>query len=129
METNESHNEASIEIIRKDGVVSSVKVIMPAWCKINDDGTLKVEIPLFKITTFADNEEDAHEAIKEAIMCFCISAQKFGNGLEQELKELGWTSETSAESNHSLFNINSNAPFIEDLMNTGESMALDLQLA
>lgn len=39
------------------------------------------------LETVAKDKEDAKVAMREAIECFCIAAEKFGNGIVQELKD------------------------------------------
>lgn len=127
MENHESHNEASIEVGRTDdGVLASIKIEMPIWTKRAEDNTVRVGLPLFGLTTFADDRDDAEIAIKEAIICFCMCAEKFGHGLDTELKDLGWTPEQV--NSHSSFSVESDSPFMEEMMRTGESRFFELDL-
>jgi hypothetical protein len=123
MENNELHSEASLEIGRKDGKLSSVKIEMPIWVKEAEDSTMKVHLPLFRITTFADDREDADEAVKEALACFFVCAEKFGRGVDEELKDLGWTAET----NESNFVLESDDSLIEELIKTGDRSLVELE--
>lgn len=84
--------EAQIQVSRKDGKLHSVAVVMPIWDnKRTEFGNLKISIPLLGLETIAKNDEDSEEAIKEAITCFCLIAEKFGQGIEKELHSLGWS--------------------------------------
>lgn len=127
-------NEANIEITRKDKKLFSISVVMPMWDKIGDDGFLKIDIPLFSIRTFAKNDEDAEIAIEEAIKVFCINAEKFGAGLENELRILGWSHNTENDETISMvYNVSDTNVVMEQIMETGEQYAhthsLELELA
>ena len=47
---------------------------------------LVVKIPLIGGITYATDHNDAQVAIAEAISCFCIAAEKYGDGVEVELE-------------------------------------------
>lgn len=126
METVDNNNEASIEAIRKDGVLCSVKLIMPAWEKVIEDGTTEVNLPLLGISTSSSGSADSEAAFEEAVKIFCIAAEKFGEGLDAELTDLGWKLEQDTQKSH-IFNV-SDGPFVEELMKTGDPMALELEL-
>jgi hypothetical protein len=84
-------NEANVEITRRDGKLVAIQVVMPRWDKIGNDETININLPLFNLKTFALNaEDDADTAINEVITAFCIMAEAHGNGIETELKSLGW---------------------------------------
>lgn len=123
-------NEASIEIIRKQGKLQSISVAMPIWDKPTEDGFLSVNIPLFGIKTFATDESDGEIAINEALRAFCINSEKFGKGLETDLKIIGWNfveqSETLCLMSFSVSNSNS---VIDQIMQTGEQFARKLELS
>lgn len=56
------------------------------------DGTISIELPMFgDLRTYAKNETDMKVAIDEAIQLFRMVSEKFGKGLKEELKMLGWT--------------------------------------
>lgn len=127
-------NEANIEIIRKNKKLFSISVVMPMWDKVGDDGFLKIDIPLFSIRTFAKNEQDAELAIEEAIKVFCINSEKFGAGLENELRILGWSHNIEQEETISMvYNVSDTNVVMEQIMETGEQYAhthsLELELA
>ena len=127
-------NEANIEIIRKDKKLFSISVVMPMWDKISDDGFIKIDIPLFGLRTFAKNEQDSEIAIEEAIKVFCINSEKFGAGLENELRVLGWSHHTeNGEISAMVYNVSDTNVVMEQIMETGEQYAhthsLELELA
>lgn len=118
-------SEANIEIIRDNEKLSSISVIMPTWHKIEDDNEfVTVNIPLFGLKTFAKNDDDTIVAINEALKCFCISSERFGQGIEKELQVLGWTF-VKTEGNRTLLNysIESNNFVFEQIMETGDQFA------
>ena len=121
--------EGNIEIKRKDGILCSISVIMPIWNKLLDDSTISVDVPLFGLKTFAKNEEDVDVAVEEAIKCFCIASEKFGQGLEKELQTIGWTFENEKDDLLS-FIIDSDNSVFEQVMETGDKFAeTDLAIA
>lgn len=46
----------------------------------------KITLPDLGIITYANGIEDIYSAIDEAVECFAISAERYGKGLEEELK-------------------------------------------
>ncbi|MGV9004722.1 hypothetical protein [Flavobacterium sp.] len=121
--------EANIEIIRQEGKLVSVSVAMPIWDKVGDDNILSVNIPLFGIKTFAENEFDADIAIKEVLTAFCINSEKFGNGLENVLKIIGWSFNERNENFCSMsFSVSNNNSVIDQIMQTGEQVVQKLEL-
>jgi len=82
--------EANIKISRGDRNIF-VSVEIPIWNKPSKDGNIFVSIPFLGIETIAANENDTEAAINEVICSFCIVSEKFGQGIEKELQELGWT--------------------------------------
>jgi hypothetical protein len=50
----------------------------------------KIIVPILNIETFAKegDVEDEKRAIVEAVIAFCIAAEKHGNGIEEEIKML-----------------------------------------
>lgn len=59
---------------------------------VHSDGTISIELPMFgNLRTYAENDTDMKVAIDEAIMVFRMASEKFGKGLKEELKMLGWT--------------------------------------
>ena len=118
--------EANIEIKRNNGKLSSVSAIMPTWSKVEDDGNLSVNIPLFGIRTFAKNSSDTDIATKEAITCFCIASEKFGRGLETELIFLGWEIMEDSSNKVTLnYSVESKDFIMEQIMQTGEQFAFE----
>lgn len=122
--------EASIEINRKKGKLFSISVEMPIWDKLSNDDFISINMPLFGIKTFAQNELDAEKAIDEALRVFCMNAEKFGKGLEIELKLIGW-SFTEQSENFTLmsYNVKNNNTVIGQIMQTGEQVVQKLELA
>ncbi|RAJ87734.1 hypothetical protein CLV59_101495 [Chitinophaga dinghuensis] len=82
--------EASITITKHEGSIAFISVRMPIWTKWNAFGNLSVIIPLLGFETFAKDEKDAEHAIEEAIISFCVVAERFGQGITKELQALGW---------------------------------------
>ncbi len=123
--------EASIDIRRKDGQLFSISVVMPIWDKTEMDNTLSVNIPLFGLKTFAEDEVDADIAAKEVIKGFCLSADKFGRGLETELKLLGWSFARTKNKDSDIISMiyNVKNEVVDQIMQTGEQFADNLQLA
>ncbi len=113
--------EANIEI-NKIGNESTISIIMPTWQKVEDDNNFfTVNVPLFGLKTFSLNEEDTITAIHEALKCFLISSNKFGQGIEKELQALGWNI-IEKEDNRTLltYSIDSSNFVLEQIMETGE---------
>ena len=122
------NQEANIDIVRKDGKLKSVSFVMPIWDKQGEDDVLIVEIPLLGIKTFAKDEYDAEIAAQESIELFCLNAEKFGKGLETELKIFGWKF-NSKEDNFASMSFNTNRVVFQHMMQTGEQVAHTLELA
>lgn len=121
--------EANIQILRNNGILSTISVNMPIWNKLEFDGTLSVSMPLFSLRTYALNEDDSQEAIKESLICFSIGAEKFGQGLEKELQTLGWEiAETSTENlielSYSIKSNNNTFDVMEEIIQTADIYAL-----
>lgn len=120
----------NIEIKRVKGKLDTVSVVMPIWDKTIEDGFLSINIPLFAISTFAKNESDIDQAVREAITLFCINAEKFGNGLESELRILGWNSgETKSNLTTLSFEVSQRNQVFGQVMQTGEQFAEKLDIA
>lgn len=124
-------NEATIDILREEGQLRSVSVVMPIWDKVEGDQSIIIEIPLFGTKTFVFDDIDANQAIDDAIKFFCKNSEKFGKGLEYELLALGWDFCDSFEENKTTmsFTIPSKDTVLEQIMNTGEKQAKVLELA
>jgi len=120
-------NEANIEINRKDGKLFSISVDMPIWDKIVEDDFMSVNIPFLGIKTFARDEEDAQQAIKECINLFCISSEKFGNGLEAELKLIGWDF-VSRDANSTVMAFTTSNFIFDQILQTGDKFVETLEL-
>lgn len=123
-------NEANIEIIRDNGKLSSISVAMPIWDKPVEDGFLSVNIPLFGIKTFAKDELDSEIAINEALKAFCINSERFGKGLETDLKIMGWDFIEQKENICVMaFSVSNSNSVIDQIMQTGEQFARKLELS
>lgn len=121
--------EANIEINRKDGKLTSVSVAMPIWDKVGNDDFLSINIPLFGMKTFAKNELDAENAINEALTLFCINSEKFGKGLENELKLIGWGfNEQKQDFTSMTYSVANSNSIIDQIMQTGEQVVQKLDL-
>ena len=116
--------EANVRIEKELDKISSISVSMPTWSRVDDNGNLSVTIPLFGLKTIATDEEDSEEAIKEAIVCFCIASEQHGQGFKKELEALGWKSvkETKKHIELSYF-IESKNVVLENIMETGDLFA------
>jgi len=115
-------SEANIEITRADHALSSISVIMPTW-KHQEDNSLSVNIPLFGIKTFAKDIDDTEAATNEAITCFCIASEKFGQGIEKELEAIGWVSLVNGNNSILNYSIESSDIVLEQIMETGDQFA------
>lgn len=123
-------SEANIDILRKDGKLLSASIAMPIWDKVGDDDFLAVNIPLFGLKTFATDEVDAEIAINELLTAFCINAEKFGNGLESELKLIGWTFvEQTKDFTSMTYAVSNSNSVLDQIMQTGEQVVQKLDLA
>lgn len=120
--------EPIIEVIRHNEKLSSLKVIMPIWNESGEDNKIYTKIPLLGgLKTYSINENDTDIAVKEAIECFCIAAERYGNGLENELENIGWVLTLSSD-NRTVLNIDSSNSMFNLVLQTGETTALDLEL-
>ena len=125
-----SINTANIDIIRDNGKLSSISVVMPFWDKTLEDESLLIDIPMFTIQTSATDDLDALIATREAITAFCLSAERFGKGLETELRSIGWIFTEQKEDFSSLsFNIPSQNFVVDRMIQTGEQFADKLEIA
>lgn len=125
-------NEIKMEIARNGEALSSVKVIMPTWNKVRDNGLIYINLPFFGLETCAKDEDDAAIAVSEAVQCFCLIAEKYGLGLESELEYVGWEkSEENGDNElrHSFMNVTPKNEAFDNIINTGETQALQLTLA
>lgn len=123
-------NEANIDIVRENNLLKSVSIAMPIWDKVGNDDLLAIDIPLFGIKTVAKDHADAVIAIKESVQLFCLSAEKFGKGLETELKVMGWSFvEQSKEFTSMSFSVPSQNTVINQIMETGGQFAQTLELS
>ncbi|MBV8252951.1 MAG: hypothetical protein JO154_10130 [Chitinophaga sp.] len=82
--------EATIIITKNEGKTTFISVRIPIWTRRNDCGNLSVNIPLLGFETIAIEENDAEKAVEEAIISFCVIAERFGKGIRRELQALGW---------------------------------------
>ena len=122
--------KANIEIKRQNGKLKFAKIVMPVWGKPQDDGFIGVDIPFFGLKTTVKSEEDIHTAVEEAVTLFCMNAEKFGKGLEAELKSLGWEiNNQSSTISDMAFNVSERNPVIERVLNTGDQFANTFAIA
>lgn len=113
---------SNFKINRTKGGHISISVLMPIWNKQLDSGNLLIHLPLLNIETYAQNELDSVEAIKEAIASFCIVSEKFGQGIENELQSIGWKSINSVSGEIDLGYCASDPDsMLERIMQTGEN--------
>jgi hypothetical protein len=122
-------SEANIEIVRIDGKLVSISVIMPTWNKVEHDKGISVNLPLLGIKTWAKNDDDAEIAIEEAIKSVCIVAERFGRGIETELEAIGWSMIHKSDSLALLnFSVESTNTVLEQIMETGDQYAHNFEL-
>lgn len=114
--------EANIKITRTGNKLSSISVLMPIWNKLSDHGNLIVSLPVLGIDTIAKDENDSEKAIEEAIISFCIVAERFGQGIEKELQSMGWVMVANDNNEPVLgYNISDPDAILERILLTGES--------
>ena len=124
------HNSVEIEIHRKNGILLSVKAIVPVWQKMDEDGMLSASIPFLGIDTYGLDENDLEVGIHEAFIGMCISVEKYGKGLESELLSIGWEITQSLDgviimdASHLI----SKFEVFESLVDTGEQSILNVDL-
>lgn len=123
-----SKQEANIDIVRKDGRLHLVSIALPIWAKIKEDGFLSVDIPMLNIITTAKNEDDVEVALNEALTLFCLNSEKFGSGLENELKIAGW-SFTQLSDNKSSLCWGTHDDVIDRIMSTGDDISQILEIS
>ena len=118
------HPEANITIKLEADGKTSVAVLMPVWVKTTEYGTLKISLPLLGLDTYAKNEEDADNAIDEAIIAFCVMAKKYGQGVQKELQSLGWQLMDDSGQQPALgYCVSDTDSLLERLFQTGDSYA------
>lgn len=124
------NNQANIEIFRgDDDKLLSVSVVMPVWDKTAMDGMIAVNVPHFGIKTFAKDDIDADVAIKESLKAFCINAERFGKGLETELKIMGWNFDRPSSGSIKMFyEVPQPNVVIDQILETGDQFAEKLEL-
>ncbi|RZJ99472.1 MAG: hypothetical protein EOO43_26265 [Flavobacterium sp.] len=113
-------HKGNIDISRHNGHIT-IAAMMPSWDKRNLDNEIIVDLPLLNIQTNAYNEDDAIIAREEVLKCFFIAAERFGNGIEEELIPLGWNIVKSDGKNTQLeFNVPENDAVFVRMFETGE---------
>lgn len=118
--------DAEIEINRKNKKIVSVKLVVPVWHRLGEDGNIYASLPLFGIETYGKNENDLDVAIKDALEGFFAVCDKFGNGLEKELEALGWKQEKT-HTNVPVFSVHPKNEMYAGMMKTGLPMAMMIQ--
>lgn len=114
--------EANIKVFRVNEKVDSIAVLMPIWSKQSEHGNLLVKIPMLGLETIAKDDLDADKAIEEALVSFCIAAEKFGQGIEKELQALGWIAVDDESGEPVLgYNISDTDSVIERIMETADN--------
>lgn len=127
--------EASIEVTRSNvnKSVVSISIMMPVWHKGNNDGNIDIKIPLLGIETTAKDENDIKVSVDEAIRGFIWACEKFGRGLQDELKDLGWSLSEDENKNPIMgYDVLEKDTLLERLFDTGEpyvNRKLELQVA
>lgn len=129
---NKDTNVATVEVIKSGDKLSMVNFVMPIWFTKLDDETFKVDIPLLGISTVAYDEQDIDAAVSEASHSFVIASERFGNGVEKELENVGWKLENNKAKTPKkhVLNVVSHKSSIEDrLFKTGTPTSLRLNFA
>jgi hypothetical protein len=106
---------------------------MPVWMKKDENGKIIITLGLLGgIMTWADKDTDIDNAIREAIQIFFERSQLNGNGLNEELKSLGWQVKRNSVrfrvGSKQQFNI-PNEPVLAGIMQTANEKSISLQLA
>ncbi|MCT4138478.1 hypothetical protein HZP64_14555 [Elizabethkingia anophelis] len=123
-------NEATIDIFRENKQLKAISVVMPIWDKNGIDESTIINLPLFGLKVSVFDDIDANQVIEAAIKSFCKNSERYGEGLEDELKFLGWSICDESDSKVSMsFSISDKDIVIEEIMKTGEKQARMLELA
>lgn len=124
----ENHVKPTIEVIRKDHKLQSVKMSMPFW-KHSNNGIDQIKLPLISLNTYglSNNEEDLSKALNESIRVFCKASEEFGLGLESELEIAGWN-RVNVSSNTSIFQLDFKMAVLDDVMDTGCETVLEFEV-
>lgn len=123
------HNNPTIEIVRKDHKLISVKAIMPIWTRIGANGVTYIRMPLLGINTYGKGADDIELAINECLHGYLLIAEECGLGLESELEFFGWekTSMSTVEES-SVYTIGSK-PYMGAVIETGEERAFGFNVS
>ncbi len=134
---------ANIKVTPTISGQSNIDITMPIWIKKDElNSKFYVNLALLGgITTVVEKESEIDQAIKEAIKGFFLSSVKFGKGFTEELSFLGWQIKSPksiryriprkdrgkafVKSNYNLLN---SAPAMKQMMLTGTSKSLSLQV-
>lgn len=123
------NTKANIEISRKENVLSSISVQMIIWERQANDGTFSIDLPLLGLKTYAFNEDDIDAAVNECVQLFCINSELFGNGIENELKSIGWEIDNQVPGFSSLsFKVSERNSVFDQIIETGEKYSNKLEL-
>lgn len=120
-------NEPTIEIARRDGVLISIKAIMPTWQKKLEDGSIEVSLPMLGgAIAHVDSETEIEDTITNMFKGFCLMVEKHGKGLEHELEIIGWKLNKRHRVNQSLLNMQPKNPVYDFMINTGDTRLLQV---
>lgn len=125
--------EAELEVTRSNNKIVEIKVIMPTWARKDNSGKFYIKMPLLGgIETFCDNELEIQEAVEEAIKGFVLVAEKYGEGLELELKSIGWSldplMEIENDNSKSHLQLIPQNDVFNSMLTTGNTSSYNLQL-
>lgn len=123
---------AKFEFIPATNGKTKVNVTMPIWLRKDSSGKVYITLGLLGgMTTIAKDEKDIDNAMKEAIASFIHAAQKFGKGINEELKSLGWQPKKThlRFKSKKSFIPRDNNPMLQGLMRTGVERNVNLQIA
>lgn len=115
----------TIEVITEDHKIVQVKSVMPVWVTKTQSDQLRIRMVLLGMETIVDREEEVEEAVKELFAIFCKFSESHGLGIESELQAMSWKS-SGADGKE--FNVDTNVPFLDSLIDTGESSLLTADL-
>lgn len=120
--------KANIDVVREDGKLKTASVALPIWIKQREDDVLFVDIPMLNISTTAWDENDVETSLKEALTLFFLNCEKFGTGVENELKLAGWNF-TQTKGDKTSMCWGTDDEVIERILSTGNDFAQTLELA
>ncbi len=125
---DELTNIASIELTRT-AEKSVLNVLMPVWTTIEDDCSIRVDMPMFEMSIFVSEDAEIEAAVGEAVHAFFWAAEKHGEGFGKELEKIGWLA-TTQQSKRKAFSIkpHKNDVIFNGMMKTGHSQLVSMSV-